>query len=224
MYSVENEGSAGGWKREKKGKKSIYTAVAAVSIPIIPFPYSLERGPVLEEAFILWLFVLSRERSAIFPPPPLARACAPRSSEPRTATAAVKTKMKNSPRPFAAKTIFYPLAWPSFAPLARHPSSLPSPRSNRYRQSSLLLPPFFVHRWCWPGGASKTTSSRTLKPLAAAAKAFFSHLFYFIVLLAASLKNQFDAVRIKYRALRTNIAKVHTCRYNLLLPPLPIYI
>jgi len=28
-----------------------------------------KRGPVLEEAFILWLFVLSRERSAIFPPP-----------------------------------------------------------------------------------------------------------------------------------------------------------
>lgn len=27
-----------------------------------------KRGPVLEEAFILWLFVLSRERSAIFPP------------------------------------------------------------------------------------------------------------------------------------------------------------
>lgn len=54
--------------KKKKGKK-VYTTTAVVSIPIISFPYSLERGPVLEEAFILWLFVLSRERSAIFPLP-----------------------------------------------------------------------------------------------------------------------------------------------------------
>jgi hypothetical protein len=59
-------GKSGGKKKE--GKK-VYTTTAVVSIPIISFPYSLERGPVLEEAFILWLFVLSRERSAIFPLP-----------------------------------------------------------------------------------------------------------------------------------------------------------
>lgn len=177
VYSVENEGSVGGWKRGKKGKKVYIRWWRWFLSRSSPFPYSLERGPVLEEAFILWLFVLSRERSAIFPPPPRARACAPRSSEPRTAATAVKTKMKNSPRPFAAKTIFYPLAWPSFAPLARRPSSLPSPRSNRYRQSSLLLPPF-LRAPAAMARRSKTTSSRALKPLAAAAKAFFLSLLF----------------------------------------------
>lgn len=70
MRGVKGKGG-----EKKEGKKVYTTTAAVVSIPIISFPYSLERGPVLEEAFILWLFVLSRERSAIFSPPqPPARA------------------------------------------------------------------------------------------------------------------------------------------------------
>lgn len=60
-------GKVGGKKKE--GKK-VYTRWRwFLHRSSIPSPYSLERGSVPEEAFILWLFVLSRERSAIFPPP-----------------------------------------------------------------------------------------------------------------------------------------------------------
>lgn len=52
---------------KKKKKKSIYGGGGFYpDHPLLLF--IRKRGPVLEEAFILWLFVLSRERSAIFRP------------------------------------------------------------------------------------------------------------------------------------------------------------
>lgn len=56
-------------EKKKKGKKYIY-CVGGGFCPDHPLPLFIRKNPVLEEAFILWLFVLSRERSAIFPPPP----------------------------------------------------------------------------------------------------------------------------------------------------------
>jgi hypothetical protein len=55
------------WRRWKKKKeKSVHGGGGFY--PDHPLPLFIrKRGPVLEEAFILWLFVLSRERSAIFP-------------------------------------------------------------------------------------------------------------------------------------------------------------
>lgn len=141
----------GGWVvvvEKKRRKKSIRGGF----YPDHPLPlYSLERGPVLEEAFILWLFVLSRERSAIF----FLRPRHPQCTHTHTYTyiATVKTKMKNST--LAAKTIFYPLAWPSFT-LRPPVQSIPAIIAS-------LSPLRITH-------SATTTSSCALKP----AGAFFS--------------------------------------------------
>lgn len=79
---------------------------AVVSIPIIPFSYSLERGaPCLKRHLFYGFLFCPGNGRPFFRPPRTAVAHVAH-------TAAVKTKMKNST--LAAKTIFYPLAWPSF--------------------------------------------------------------------------------------------------------------
>lgn len=79
---------------------------AVVSIPIIPFSYSLERGaPCLKRHLFYGFLFCPGNGRPFFRPPRTAVAHVAH-------TTAVKTKMKNST--LAAKTIFYPLAWPSF--------------------------------------------------------------------------------------------------------------
>lgn len=159
----------GGWMDGGGGKKKKEKSIRGGFYPDHPLPlYSLERGPVLEEAFILWLFVLSRERSAIFFLRPRHPQCT--HTHIHTYIATVKTKMKNST--LAAKTIFYPLAWPSFT-LRPPVQSIPAIIASLSSPHHALRDDYVVMR------------PKTRRGF------FFFLLFYFFPL--TSLKNQFDA-------------------------------
>jgi len=151
----------------------VCTAVV-VSIPIIPLPLFIrKKGPVLEEAFILWLFVLSRERSAIFPPCALRR---------RTRRAHRGGENKNEKLDPCGENDFLP------ARLAFFHTAPPGSINTGNHRFSLLDSHIYIYMYIDDVMRPKTRRGFFLSSYLSFIRFFFDFFPF------ASLKNQFDEV------------------------------
>lgn len=138
--------------------------------PDHPLPLFIrKRGPVLEEAFILWLFVLSRERSAIFPP---------RAHRRRTRRAHRGGENKNEKLDPCGENDFLP------ARLAFFHTASPGPINTGNHRFSLLSMLIYIYKH---DDVMRPKSRRGFF-------SFFLFLFYSIFFPFATLKNQFDEI------------------------------
>lgn len=155
-----------------------------VSIPIISFPYSLEGAPCLKRhLFYGFLFCPGNGRPFFLRP-----------RHPHAYTATVKTKMKNST--LAAKTIFYPLAWPSFT-LRPPVQSIPAIIAS-------LSSPHHTHAL---GECDDVMRPKT--------RWGFFPSFSYIFFPLASLKNQFGAIYIySYTCVCVCVYMIHASVYT----------